>query len=73
MKPGKYLKNYIPLWVFASMVMAVLAVTYSGFRYWLYEETYPVANAINEVVAPEISDTEAAPVLQPVQPEQRFY
>ena len=72
-KPSEYLKNYIPLWVIASVVMALLVLTYSGFRYWMYQETTPVAESIYT----EISGVDGAPeqgsdVVSPPQ-GKRFY
>lgn len=29
------LANYVPMWVVASIVVGMMALTYSGFRYWL--------------------------------------
>lgn len=58
-KPQAYMKNYIPMWVIASVVLAVLVLTYSGFRWWLYEETDPVA----EHILSGISTPEDAPLL----------
>ncbi|MGH1373711.1 MAG: type IVB secretion system protein IcmH/DotU [Cellvibrionaceae bacterium] len=38
--------DYIPLWVVASIMLAVLVVSYSGFRYWLYDTTQPTTAKI---------------------------
>ncbi|SEA23376.1 type IVB secretion system protein IcmH/DotU [Microbulbifer marinus] len=38
--------HYIPLWVIASVVFGLLAVTYSGYRWWLYQSATPVAESI---------------------------
>jgi len=71
-KPQEYLKNYIPLWVFASVVLAILVLTYSGFRYWMYQETSPVAEYIlSDTAAADDGKTEVAPVAAP--PGKRFY
>ncbi|WP_370249722.1 type IVB secretion system protein IcmH/DotU, partial [Thalassolituus sp.] len=71
-KPSEYLKNYIPLWVIASVVLAILVLTYSGFRYWMYQETTPVAESIySEVTGSELPDRES-PALVPPQ-GKRFY
>lgn len=35
--------DYLPLWVIASCLLAVLVLSYSGFRYWLYDTTLPTA------------------------------
>ncbi len=36
------LAQYVPLWVVASIVGVVLLLSYSGFRYWLYNSSVPV-------------------------------
>ncbi|MCO1332938.1 type IVB secretion system protein IcmH/DotU [Microbulbifer sp. OS29] len=38
--------HYIPLWVIMSVVLGLLVATYSGYRWWLYETTTPVADRI---------------------------
>ncbi|QIL90441.1 DotU family type IV/VI secretion system protein [Microbulbifer sp. SH-1] len=38
--------QYIPLWVIASVVLGVLTVTFSGYRWWLYHSATPVATEI---------------------------
>lgn len=38
--------HYIPLWVIASVAFGLLAVTYSGYRWWLYQSATPVAQDI---------------------------
>ena len=38
--------HYIPLWVIASVAFGLLAVTYSGYRWWLYQSATPVAEDI---------------------------
>ncbi|WP_444929353.1 type IVB secretion system protein IcmH/DotU [Microbulbifer sp. SSSA002] len=38
--------HYIPLWVIMSVVLGLLVATYSGYRWWLYETTTPVADQI---------------------------
>jgi len=71
-KPQEYMKNYIPLWVFASVVLAVLVLTYSGFRYWLYQETAPVAEHIlSDVDQASSAGAPELPVIAP--PGKRFY
>ncbi|SHF78066.1 type VI secretion system protein ImpK [Microbulbifer donghaiensis] len=42
--------QYIPLWVIASVVFGVLAITYSGYRWWLYQSATPVAESIAAIV-----------------------
>ncbi|MGD9385526.1 MAG: type IVB secretion system protein IcmH/DotU, partial [Thioalkalispiraceae bacterium] len=43
------LAHYIPMWVVASIVAAVLVLSYSGFRYWLHQSTAHVAQQLNEI------------------------
>ena len=72
-KPSEYLKNYIPLWVIASVVMALLVLTYSGFRYWMYQETTPVAESIySEISGVDGTPAKDSEVVSPPQ-GKRFY
>ena len=43
------LAQYIPMWVVASVVGGVLLLSYSGFRYWLYESSSPVAQQLTDI------------------------
>ncbi len=43
------LAEYVPMWVIASFVGAVLFLSYSGFRYWLYRSSSPVAQQLIEI------------------------
>lgn len=38
--------QYVPMWVIASVVLGVLAATFSGYRWWLYQSATPVAAEI---------------------------
>ena len=49
-KTRKSLRQYIPLWVVASIVASVLFFSYSGFRIWLYDSSAPVAEQLDEIV-----------------------
>ncbi|MDH5570348.1 MAG: type IVB secretion system protein IcmH/DotU [Gammaproteobacteria bacterium] len=40
------LTEFIPMWVIASIVGAVLFLSYSGFRIWLYNSSSPVAEQL---------------------------
>ncbi len=42
--------QYIPMWVVASVMSAILVLSYSGFRYWLYDSTSPVVKQLYEIV-----------------------
>jgi len=48
-RTGKSLRQYIPLWVIASIVCAVLFLSYSGFRVWLYDLSSPVAEQLDNI------------------------
>lgn len=52
--------QYIPLWVIASVVLGVLAVTFSGYRWWLYQSATPVAVEIQALTA----DTAVSPSIE---------
>lgn len=43
------LSDYVPMWVVASVVGAVLLVTYLGFRVWLYQSSEPVHARLLEI------------------------
>lgn len=43
------LAQYVPMWVVASVVGGVLLLSYSGFRYWLYESSAPVAQQLTDI------------------------
>jgi type VI secretion system protein ImpK len=50
------LTSYIPFWVVASILCAVLLLSYTGFRVWLYDTSEPVVaqlDAITETYKPE--------------------
>ena len=49
-KSKNSLTEYLPMWVVASVMAAILVASYSGFRYWLYESSTPVVNQLNEIV-----------------------
>lgn len=43
------LTSYIPMWVIASIVVAVLLASYSGFRVWLFDASTPVVEKLDEI------------------------
>ena len=49
------LVQYIPMWVIASCVAAVMLLTYSGFRFALYSTTTPLYEQLNKV--PHVAET----------------
>ncbi len=42
--------DYIPMWVIASIMLAILVVSHSGFRYWLYDATQPTTLHIQSLI-----------------------
>lgn len=48
-KTRKSLTNYLPMWVVASILGAVLLISYSGFRVWLFESSSPVVEKLDEI------------------------
>lgn len=49
------LASYVPMWVVAAVLVGVLTLTYSGFRYWLYQSTAHVALQLDEIAATGMS------------------
>jgi type VI secretion system protein ImpK len=45
------LLNYVPMWVVASIVIGFMALTYSGFRYWLNESSTVVNRQFIDIQA----------------------
>jgi len=43
------LASYIPMWVIASIVGAVLLLSYTGFRGWLYDTSSPVVEQLDTI------------------------
>lgn len=43
----KHRFDQLPLWVVAALFGALLLLSYSGLRWWLYDTTNPVVDAIN--------------------------
>lgn len=43
------LAQYIPMWVVASFIGAALFLGYSGFRFWLYHSSSPVAEQLTQI------------------------
>ena len=48
-KTRNSLADYIPMWVIGSIVGAILFLSYSGFRVWLYESSSPVVDQLDEI------------------------
>ncbi len=49
------LASYMPMWVIASVLSGIMALSYSGFRYWLHESTSHVAEQLNEISKTDIT------------------
>ncbi|TQV76418.1 DotU family type IV/VI secretion system protein [Aliikangiella marina] len=60
-KSRSSLTQYLPMWVVASVVAAILVVSYSGFRYWLYDASAPVVSQLNEIVEADKKEKEPKP------------
>lgn len=45
----KGLSHYIPMWVVASFFIGVMALTYSGFRYWILETSTPLSEQLSTI------------------------
>ncbi len=43
------LAQYIPMWVVIVAVAALLFFSFSGFRWWLYKTSTPVANELKSI------------------------
>lgn len=49
----KSMARYIPFWVVASLLGVVLVLSYSGLRFWLFENSSPVIAELEQIAAPE--------------------
>ncbi len=43
------LSKYVPMWVVASIFVGCMALTYSGFRYWLDQSSTPISAQLSEI------------------------
>lgn len=50
------LAHYVPMWVVVSVIITMLFMTYSGFRFWLYDSSTPVVQQLDRIV-----NTQATP------------
>lgn len=48
-KTRKSLTSYMPMWVVVSILCALLFLSYSGFRVWLYKSSSPVVAQLDEI------------------------
>jgi len=46
---GRSLSSHIPLWVTVSVVGALMAMSYTGARYWMHHTTQPVTQELVEI------------------------
>lgn len=42
--------DYVPMWVVAAFMGALILLTYSGFRFWLHLDAKPVATAFEQFI-----------------------
>ncbi len=54
------LTDFIPMWVIGVVALAIVFFSYSGFRYWLYESSTPVAQTL-QTIAKEPDTQDAQP------------
>lgn len=45
----KGLTEFIPLWVIAAFVLAAIVLVYAGFRVWIFQDTQPTAEQLNNI------------------------
>lgn len=43
------LAHYVPMWVIVVVAVSLLFFSFSGFRWWLYKTSTPVANELSEI------------------------
>lgn len=51
------LAEYVPMWVVASVIGGIMLLSYSGFRYWLYLSSSPVAEQLTEIAQNKTTST----------------
>ena len=59
-KTSNTLANYLPMWVIVTIVASLLFFSFSGFRYWLYASSTPVAEQLETIVEEAKEKTEGA-------------
>lgn len=52
------LTEYIPMWVIVTVVIAVMFFGFSGFRYWLYQSSTPVAEQLHSIAEQAVEKKE---------------
>ncbi|PIE43015.1 MAG: hypothetical protein CSA50_07420 [Gammaproteobacteria bacterium] len=58
----KSISEYIPLWVYLSVCLFILVVTYAGFRLWQSHATEPVAAQLAQIAS--LDNSSAIPAAQ---------
>jgi len=53
----KTMADYVPLWVVAAFMVAVVLLTYSGFRFWLHLDAEPVVSVFNQFVVDSVPES----------------
>ncbi len=48
-KTRNSLASYLPMWVVVSIIGVILFLSYSGFRFWLYESSSTVVSQLDEI------------------------
>ena len=54
---AKSMADYVPLWVVAAFMSALILLTYSGFRFWLHLDAKPVAQTFQQFIVDTAGDT----------------
>lgn len=50
------LAHYVPMWVVASVLAGVMALSYSGFRFFMYRSSDPIVQQLDEIATAETGD-----------------
>lgn len=48
-KTTNSLASYVPMWVVVSVILAILFLSYSGFRLWIFEVSSPVVEELDKI------------------------
>lgn len=52
------LAHFIPMWVIVVAVIAILFFSFSGFRWWLYKTSDPIADQLNNISTTALEEIE---------------
>lgn len=58
----KALSHYVPMWVVASVAVGLMALTYSGFRYWLHQSSDPLTEKLESISTKHIEAQDKAAI-----------